>query len=188
MLIVKAVNIVCSSLKIWLRKLLKDGAIIAKPRNSAGKPRFSLKSLLLTQVTGKRTIRKVCKCQMQKKKDKKAILRHDSNIKATVGLSITYETNNPFDHSNVKEIVHTEENERKDIFIKTTCFSGTGIHRLEHSVMATRRSFERRLNIAKRPIAKTISRNFIKLERSDSVAHDLIGHFGSRLAFVTPKM
>lgn len=60
-------------------------------------------------------------------------------------------------------------------------------HRLEHSVTATRRSFQKRFNVAKGPVAKTIRRLFAKFERTGSVADDLVGHVGSRPAVVTPE-
>ena len=49
-------------------------------------------------------------------------------------------------------------------------------HSLEHSVTATRRSFQRRFNVAKRPFMKIIRRLFANSERASIVANDLVGH------------
>ena len=60
-------------------------------------------------------------------------------------------------------------------------------HRLEHIVTVTKRKFQKRFNVAKAPVEKTIQMFFVKFKRTGSVADDLVGHVDSRTTVVTPE-
>ncbi|GBO02514.1 hypothetical protein AVEN_269935-1 [Araneus ventricosus] len=60
-------------------------------------------------------------------------------------------------------------------------------HKLERSLTATRRIFQKRFNVPKEPDAKTIRKIFAKFERTGSVDDNRVGNVGLRQTVVTSE-
>lgn len=60
-------------------------------------------------------------------------------------------------------------------------------HRLNYSPTATRRSFQKRFQVAKGPDGKTIRELFKKFQQTGSVADALVGNVGRTHSVVTPE-
>ncbi|GBN32329.1 hypothetical protein AVEN_206084-1 [Araneus ventricosus] len=60
-------------------------------------------------------------------------------------------------------------------------------HRLECSPTATRRSFQKRLNVPKGPDGKTFRKLFAKFERTGTVDDNRVRNVGLRQTVVTPE-
>ncbi|GBM11000.1 hypothetical protein AVEN_1335-1 [Araneus ventricosus] len=66
-------------------------------------------------------------------------------------------------------------------------FRVSDIFRSERSPTATRRSFQKRVNVPKGPDAKTIRKLFAKFERTGSVDDNRVGNVGLRQTVVAPE-
>ncbi|GBM07331.1 hypothetical protein AVEN_198108-1 [Araneus ventricosus] len=72
-------------------------------------------------------------------------------------------------------------------FIEQRVFLVLEYHRLERSLTATRRSFQKRFTVPKEPDAKTIRKLFAKFERTGSVDYNRVGNVGPRQTVVTSE-